>query len=716
MTNLPEALSLARQGFHMFPLRQGSKLPAIEKFPTRATTDAAKIERWAAKYPGCNWGISTSAYGAGEALLVVDVDGAGHGDGTKNGPASLVRLELEGNDFPLTREHATPTGGRHLLYRVSSAVRQGADVLGSGLDVRSKGGYVVSPGSVVAAGEYFVDRPARPEPAPQWLIETCGTPRERTSNRAPLPGINADRARIRASEYLRTEAPEAIDGAGGDQTTFIVAAKLKDLGVSPEVAADLMAEEWFDGCGWTAEELATKVRNAFNYGQNPQGADAPEAQFQPIADADGAPKGIHPFDALNREYALALNDGEATVYREQVTAGGQKKFTPMKKGSFDLVLKDRKVDGKPLAELWLGSPRRRFYRNGVDFVPERDAGDGVLNLWGGFAVQARAGNWSRFRALIRDVICGGDAAADAYVIGWLAHMVQRPYEPAGVALVLRGGQGTGKSTFGEIVGSMFGEHFVHIYSRDQLTGHFNRHLACKVMILADEAFFAGNRQDAPVLKALLTQGTMLMEAKGVDVVRVRNCAHVVMASNDEWVVPASEDQRRFCVLDVVDRHRNDRVYFGQIRKQMETGGVEAMLHDLLHYDLTAFNIGHFPETAAGTDQKVASLEGPARWMHDALYARTVAHEAWGSAPVQVDKELLYADYSLRSRVEFKEYRPAQRPQFWAKLRAILGEAIRDVRLRTDDSRTRVCVLPALEEARAAFERFLGGRALEWEAS
>lgn len=713
MTSVPEALQLARQGFHLFPLRQGSKLPAIGKFPVRATTDAAKIERWAAKYPGCNWGISTSAYGAGEALLVVDVDGPRHGAGTKDGPAALVRLELEGKEFPLTREHATPTGGRHLLYRVAAAVRQGADVLAPGLDTRSKGGYIVAPGSRVDAGEYFTDRPDRPALAPQWLIDACGPARERTAGRKALDGIDADRAYQRALAYLQHEAPEAIEGAGGDFTTFKVAARLKDLGVSPEVAVDLMTSEWHDGCGWTVEELTTKVGNAFKYGENPPGADAPEAQFEPIEDE--APVGVHPFDALNREYAVVLNEGDALVYREQMTAGGQKKFTPMKKGSFDLVLKDRKLDGKPLAEAWLGSPRRRFYRNGVDFVPERDAGEGVLNLWGGFAVQPRPGDWSRFRALIHDVICGGDAEADAYVVGWLAHMVQRPHEPAGVALVLRGGQGTGKSTFGEIVGSIFGEHFVHIYSRDQLTGHFNRHLACKVMILADEAFFAGNRQDTPVLKALLTQGTMLMEAKGVDVVRVRNCAHVVMASNDEWVVPASEDQRRFCVLDVADKYRNDRGYFGQLRQQMDAGGVEAMLHDLLQYDLTGFNIGKFPETAAGVDQKVASLEGPARWVHDALCARAVAHEEWGSAPVRVDKELLYADYSQRSRAEFKEYRPAQRPQFWAKLRAILGDAVKDVRLRTEDGRMRACVLPSLDEARAAFERFLGGRAISWDA-
>ncbi|TBR39263.1 MULTISPECIES: bifunctional DNA primase/polymerase [Dyella] len=709
MTALQSALSLARQGFHIFPLQAGTKLPVHKGWQLKATRDPAQIERWF-RDKDSNIGIFTGKFGQDAALLVIDVDRKGEKDGNR----ALLRHELDGDDVPPTFESATPTGGRHLVYRVGAAVRQGVDVLGAGLDVRSHGGYIVAPGSKVEAGEYFIDRPGKPVDAPQWLIDACGMPRGKAVDRTPLAGVDPERAVKRATFYLENEAPEAIEGAGGDNTTFQVAAKLKDLGVSPDTAVELMLEHWFDGCGWTPDELATKVRNAYRYGENPPGADAPEALFDAVEEPVTAVR--NPLKALNDEYALVLNGGEASVYHERRLENGQRKIDSMKGGSFELVLKDRKFDGKPLSAKWLSWPGRRFYRGGVNFCPMQDPGPDVLNLWGGFAVEPVKGDWSLFRAHIRDVICSGDAKLDAYVMGWLAHMVQRPHEPAGVALVLRGGQGTGKSTFGEIVGAMLGEHYVHIYSRQQLTGNFNSHLACKVMILADEAYFAGNLADGPVLKALLTESTMLKENKGKDIVRVRNCAHVVMASNDDWVVPADHDQRRFCVLDVAGLRRNDRSYFEQMRAQMKRGGTAAMLHDLSALDIAGFDIGNFPATDAGTDQKVASLRGPMYWLHDALCQGRIIDLPWEASGVQVSKRQAYADYVRRAQSECRDHRPVGRPAFWSRIKAVFSSPLTEsnLRLAGEVERDRAVTFPPLAEAREAFGMHLDGRHLLWE--
>lgn len=270
---------LAAQGFSVFPLRPNTKLPAISKWQTKATRDIHQIERWIAAHPGANWGIATGRFGEGEALVVVDVDNKSG----KRGDAALLGLELEGCEFPSTLESSTPSGGRHLIYRAPVPVKQGVDTLGPGLDMRSAGGFIVAPGSMIDGKPYSANEAEAPTPAPQWLIDRCGAPRSKAVDRTPLPGIDPERARARAIEYLAHQAPEAIEGAGGDATTFRVAAKLKDLGiVDPAHACALMLEHWHDGCGWAPDDLAVKVGNAYRYGANPPGSDAPEAQFQPV--------------------------------------------------------------------------------------------------------------------------------------------------------------------------------------------------------------------------------------------------------------------------------------------------------------------------------------------------------------------------------------------------------------------------------------------------
>jgi len=78
---------------------------------------------------------------------------------------------------------------------------------------------------------------------------------------------------------------------------------------------------------------------------------------------------------------------------------------------------------------------------------------------------------------------------------------------------------------------------------------------------------------------------------------VPNRLHILMASNSNWVVPASSDERRYLVLDVLGIKQGNRPYFAAIEEEMENGGLAAMLHDLLARDISAFEIRDVPQTA-----------------------------------------------------------------------------------------------------------------------
>jgi hypothetical protein len=84
---------------------------------------------------------------------------------------------------------------------------------------------------------------------------------------------------------------------------------------------------------------------------------------------------------------------------------------------------------------------------------------------------------------------------------------------------------------------------------------------------------------------------------------------LVVISNEEWVVAASAGARRFTVFDCGDAHAEDTQYFKAIVDQLERGGYEALLHHLLHVDLSGFDERKALKTAALVDQKVQSLRG-----------------------------------------------------------------------------------------------------------
>lgn len=266
----------------------------------------------------------------------------------------------------------------------------------------------------------------------------------------------------------------------------------------------------------------------------------------------------------------------------------------------------------PAGEWWLRQPQRRQYRS-VVFMPNGDAG-GSYNLWRGFGTEPRPGDWSLFRDHIRDIVCAQNEDHFGYLLGWMANAVQNPGEPGHTVPVLRGPQGCGKSIFGHHFGRVFGRHYFYANKPEDVLGNFNAHLRETVFLFADEAFFAGDPRNARRLKAIVTDPYLTIELKGVNKEQAPNCLHCIMAGNDEWIIQADRDDRRYFVLDALGTRANDHAYFRRITDQMERGGYAAMLHDLLTMDLSGFNVRAKPDTLGLQRQKEFSMDPESRWV------------------------------------------------------------------------------------------------------
>ena len=123
----------------------------------------------------------------------------------------------------------------------------------------------------------------------------------------------------------------------------------------------------------------------------------------------------------------------------------------------------------------------------------------------------------------------------------------------------------------------------------------------------DEGFWAGDKAGESGVKGLITEDILVIEQKGKDVFKIKNHINIAFASNSDWIVPAGLSERRFMVLDVSEAMKQDKVYFGAIIKQLENGGYEAMLHDLLEYDISKVDVSKIINTPAMLDQKIASM-------------------------------------------------------------------------------------------------------------
>ncbi|MCF3592891.1 DUF5906 domain-containing protein [Rhodobacteraceae bacterium LMO-12] len=266
-----------------------------------------------------------------------------------------------------------------------------------------------------------------------------------------------------------------------------------------------------------------------------------------------------------------------------------------------------------LGKWWLQNAARRQFHS-LTFRPRdgEEVGTGAtrqLNLWQGFTVPPVPGDWSLMRAHIRDVLASGDEASDSYIIRWMAWTLQNPDEPAEVALTFRGEPGTGKGVFGRTMAQLFGQHGLHTGGSEMITGRFNKHFRDCCLLFADEVVWDGDRKAEAKVKTFLTEPTLMIEGKGVDAVTWPNMLHVIISSNSEWVVPAGPFERRYAVFDVAATQRQRRGYFAPLFAELESGGLAAMLHDLLAMDLGRWHPREdVPKTDALNDQKSRGLD------------------------------------------------------------------------------------------------------------
>src|SRR5262245_20017010 len=185
MRHLAAALAYAKLGLAVFPCKEAAKKPPLTKKGYKdATTSEERIRAWWTKWPAANVCIATGQVSGG--LVVLDIDNKNGVDGE----ASLRGL-LNGRELPDTREVRTPSGGRHLYFRVPKGVevKSSAGKLGPGLDVRGDDGYLVAPPSALPGGEYETkDANVTVKQLPSWLLlaMTGGAARTAPKRSAPI--------------------------------------------------------------------------------------------------------------------------------------------------------------------------------------------------------------------------------------------------------------------------------------------------------------------------------------------------------------------------------------------------------------------------------------------------------------------------------------------------------------------------------------------------
>lgn len=646
---------------YLFPIKPGAKFPPlIRDNLAQASNDPVQLAAWERHWPGCNWGLSHKRSG----VLVADID-VNKAKG-KIGDETYLDLDLI-YGWPETEMTTTPSGGFHKIYIGPHIMALGENGIGKDIDSPN---YSVIPGCTLDDGTSYVGNDVDAVKCPKWIYDTIKN--SKAKSRIADAGdvvveLDQERNIETAIDFLLNDAIAAIEGSGGDFNTLKTAMYLKDLGISPQLAPDLLNEYYNPRCEppWDIDDLIKKVTNAYNYATlSKVGGKTAEADF-----ADDPPPPITQmgiYDIKKKKHVKAKPAQTEAEIAKRNEAARDRRATAKAEADVppDEVPKKWTKPEVLEAFVWVSSIERFIKKKDTKVMWKKSAFDahfshlntakGAPKSYADCLFKLTKGTISRFEELVfkpgmPQVIDGRQfntytqptviaAEGDVtwwdehlaylfpneidrnHLLNWLAWLVQNIQLKPKHALLMQGPiQGTGKSFVLEVFSQILHPKNVKNISQSDLHNQFNG-WAIRSKLLVVEELRAGDRTEvANKLHPLITQETISVNEKNVPQQEIDNCFGIAAMTNSDAAIPIDNTDRRYLVLrtDAVPRAPS---YYAQLYGRLDDpAALAAVAFSLENRDIGEYSGQQAaPMTAAKEDMKAASMNDLDDYLIDGL--------------------------------------------------------------------------------------------------
>lgn len=339
--------------------------------------------------------------------------------------------------------------------------------------------------------------------------------------------------------------------------------------------------------------------------------------------------------------------------------------------------------GEPVVKTWLASPERRTV-NARDVVfdpscscdPERS-----VNLFRGWNFEPDPAASCRKLLELLQFLCGEEGQDQTpimdWVLRWIAYPLKHPGAKMRTAVVMHGGEGTGKNMFWGTVAAIYGP-YGGLINQFQLQSQFNDWASRKMFIVANEVVTRMELKHlVGYLKNLVTEPRIPIETKGMPVREEDNRMQLVFLSNELRPLHIAPGDRRYCVIRTPRAKLKE--YYADVEAEISAGGAAALYQYLLELDLGDFGEhAKPPETAAKIDLIELGLTST-------QYFWTQLHD--GELPLPYSPAIVSDVYRAYSRfcMAIGEKNPAKLPQFSHEFMSMNGVSRRrGVRLPDPD--------------------------------
>lgn len=227
---------------------------------------------------------------------------------------------------------------------------------------------------------------------------------------------------------------------------------------------------------------------------------------------------------------------------------------------------------------------------------------------------------------IKDVISDNNMINYNYVISWIKGLVDMKQKLNRASLVLVSEtQGTGKSTLADFISSYLLRGDVHVYKSngiESVVEQFTKQLEGKRLILIEEV--SSQQKDFvanfTMLKTLITDYRINIHEKTKTRYNTDNIGNYLINTNHRSSIYLEQSDRRHMILDVSQKHVNDRAYFTNLRNMAFNQDVGDAFYTYLMDYKDCVDVSIVPETGIKADIQDSSKSNSQLFLDAMLFA------------------------------------------------------------------------------------------------
>jgi len=272
---------------------------------------------------------------------------------------------------------------------------------------------------------------------------------------------------------------------------------------------------------------------------------------------------------------------------------------------------------------WIQDETRRSYEM-LDFIPDKNyKNDRIYNTFKGFDYDDYDRGYNKKEWVIEFfkkhllLLVDNDQKAMEYVLNFIAHIFQKPYELPGVCLLFRSIEGMGKDGMLEIIQKLLGKEYVAGTSNlNEVFGDFNGILKHKLILQLNETDSRQGFAFKDALKDQITKTQVRINEKNMKPYTIKNYARIFIFTNNMNPIDISQSDRRYCVFQASSIKPNTE-YFNKLYSILDNNDALYTLFEYLStIDISNFNIRERPITKAYTEMKERNIHPFNQFLHN----------------------------------------------------------------------------------------------------